>query len=58
MFAKLFKLDNMSYYRKLANIDLQNFDTFKADYKEVKTRLKDVSLDIKKIIDIEQPKNN
>ena len=58
MFAKLFKLDNMSYYRKLANIDLQNFDTFKADYIEVKTRLKDVSLDIKKIIDIEQPKNN
>ena len=58
MFAKLFKLDNMSYYRKLANIDLQNFDTFKADYKEVKTRLKDVSIDIKKIIDIEQPKNN
>ncbi len=43
MFIKLFKQDNDSYYRKLANIDLQNFDTFKVDYREVKTRLKDVS---------------
>lgn len=32
MFAKLFRQDNNSYYRKLADIDFQNLDTFKVDY--------------------------
>lgn len=56
MFQKLFKKDNVSYYRKLADLDLQNFQTFKLDYIKVKKYMDEVSDSVNKIIDIDEAK--